>query len=183
MTHGPVVLALTCVLAAAGCTSRPRAPALHAESVYQDESEGFRFEPPRGWNMTVRSAFPAGQPVTQQRKLVEYKFANPVNPASLTVSRLDTTEAIDLLAHFAAKATGPDAWRPVKPVSTVTIDGMPGQTVSLASGVGTKAQIMDITAFQRNGRHYFFMLLCHPDDRSAREAGRRAIATLNWKAG
>lgn len=175
------LLVVASALAAAGCTSRPRAPALHGESFYQDDREGFRFEPPAGWGMTARTALPADQPVTQERKLVEYKFANPTKPASFTVSRLDDAGAIDLLAQFAANRSAPDGWRVVKPIAPITTDGVQGQSLTLTSGAGPKAMIKDVTAFHRDGRHYFFVLLCNPDDVAARDAGRRAIATLSWK--
>lgn len=182
MTSRVLAIPLACALAAAGCTSRPRAPALHGESVYLDDREGFRFEPPTGWSMTARTALPADEPVTRQRKLVEYKFANPANPASFTVSRIDAPDDLDLLTHLGANRPGPEGWRVLKPLAPISVDGVPGQSVVLTSGAGAKALVRDITAFHRNGRHYFFVLLANADDASARAAGRRAIASLSWKS-
>jgi hypothetical protein len=182
MTSRFLTLAAAFAVAITGCTSGPRAPALHGESVFQDDSEGFRFEPPSGWGMTVRTRLPTDQPVMQERKLVEFKLANPTKPASFTVSCLDAPANLDLLNQFAVNRPGPDSWRVSKPVAPVSVGGLEAQNFALTMGTGTKALAKEVTAFHRNGRHYFFVLLSHPDDVSAKEAGRRTMTTLTWKA-
>ena len=54
-----------CLFVVSGCSTKPRAPALQDETVYQNSQEGFRFLPPADWKQQARAEFPAG-PVTEK---------------------------------------------------------------------------------------------------------------------
>src|SRR5262245_60731910 len=49
-----------CVIIAHGCATRPHAPVLSTEPVYENRQEGFRFLPPDGWVQYARREYPPG---------------------------------------------------------------------------------------------------------------------------
>ncbi len=66
------VLFVGLVLLFSGCRSRPRAPLLRDDPVYQNDREGFRFLAPEGWTQSSRSEVPPGK-ITKELSLVDYR--------------------------------------------------------------------------------------------------------------
>src|SRR5436309_1759630 len=91
----PAAALLVVLSAAAGCATRPSAPALLDTPIYQNKQEGFRFEVPDGWKMSARAEYPPG-PVAQERLLVAYRRTVEDMPATLKVSLVDLPELADL---------------------------------------------------------------------------------------
>src|SRR5262245_41969592 len=84
----------------AGCDSRPRAPVLRDDPVYQNDQEGFRFLAPDGWSQSMRGEVPPGK-VDKERSLVEYRRKKGSAGASLRVSLADLPTSTDLAAYLA----------------------------------------------------------------------------------
>lgn len=175
----PLTLA---ALAAIGCTSRPRAPALVPESIYQNEQEGLRFEAPVDWIVHAKTTLPSGEPVPIERMLVGYKRLRTPNPASFEVGRWDAPQDTNLVDHFTAKRLGPQAWRQIGGVESLTVGGLPAQRLQFQQRARNLDIRKEVTAVHHNGKFYFFSLIAPPDDLTARNEARRAIASVTWKS-
>jgi hypothetical protein len=176
------VVLLIALLASGGCTSRPHAPALLDESVYQNDDAGFRLEIPKGWIVHARTNLPPGEPVAQERKLIGFKLAGSDRPASFEISCMDTPENADLVAHFTLNRQGPEAWKPLGPIESMSLANVPAQRLTLTFGAGANAQRKEVVSVRRGGRVYFFTLVSAPDDVGTREKVRRELSRITWKA-
>ena len=173
---------LAAALAGAGCNSRPRAPALRPEAVYQNEQEGFRFLAPEGWDVFARTALPPG-PVPKEKLLIGYrKPSQEPRPATFEVSCADLPESADLTAHQAGPATAPHPWRPNKPAEPLSVGDVPATRITLAQGSGPAALTREVVAVRRGGRVYFFSLTAAANDTASRDQARRAVASVVWRS-
>ena len=177
------IMLLATALAAAGCSNRPHAPALLAESVYQNDQAGFRLEIPSGWILHTKTALPSGQPVPQEKVLVGYKLTHGAKPASFEIGCMDAPENLDLVAHFTANRTGPGSWRSMGPEQSISAGGVTARRLNFQQGDGPSALRKEVAAVHRGGRFYFFTLVADADDTDALNEARRAVASLNWKDG
>src|SRR2546423_15656230 len=74
-----------CALLLLGCDSKPRAPALMDDPVYQNDREGFRFLVPDGWKQHARAEVPPGKS-EKERLLVQYRRPAEGGEATLEVT-------------------------------------------------------------------------------------------------
>lgn len=157
--------------------SRPRAPALVNEPVYQNQQEGFRFFLPDGWTIQARSEFPSGKPLPKERMLVQYKRAK--SGGSLIVSMVDLPES-EAVADYLEKRLFPkDAWRPAG-VERLTLANLPAERF-LYKGYGKMAdQARETVVIRRGQRAYFFTTLYSANDTKIRDETRKALTTLTW---
>src|SRR5262249_38896309 len=104
------VLLAACVLVLPGCGSRPRAPAILDEPVYQNDRQGFRFLAPQGWTQHPRAELPPGK-LDKERLLVAYRQRGNEAPAALEVAAVDFPEPSALTAYLAAASHSAKEWR------------------------------------------------------------------------
>src|SRR5689334_14831576 len=98
-------LILVCAALLAGCNSRPRAPALRDDPVYQNDREGFRFLAPEGWTQSARTEVPPGK-VKTETPLVDYRRTKGEGRAALRVSLADLPESTDLESYLSGPSYG-----------------------------------------------------------------------------
>lgn len=164
-----------------GCESRPRAPKLVNESIYQNDDAGFRIEIPDGWSMHVKTLLPPGQPALKERKLVGYKLHLSAVPASLEISCMDLPEDADLVAYFTGNRTGPEAWRVLQKPAEFNLGGVAARRLVLELGSGADAQRKEVAAVRRGTRTFFFTTITSPRDVESRDAVRAALDRISCK--
>ena len=167
-----------CLFVVSGCSTKPRAPALQDETVYQNSQEGFRFLPPADWKQQARAEFPAG-PVTEKRLLVEYKCFYSEQLASLDVAMLDVAEE-RTLADCLREHGSEGGWQPAAPVEELRVGGRQAVRGAFALRVGPEQTVREVVAVRRGSRVYFFTGVFTPGDVRSRDAIRQAVATVSW---
>ncbi|HZT80003.1 MAG TPA: hypothetical protein VFA26_07275 [Gemmataceae bacterium] len=173
--------ALTLAALLAGCSPRPRAPALmQGEAVYVNAQEGFRFLPPPNWTMSHRAEVPPG-PLSEERALVAYRRPVGDATASLGVSMLDIPESADL-ADVIKQRRGTTEWQPEGEVESLQLGGRPAARGAYRSrkAAGAPALVKEVVAVRKGGRVYFFTAVFDADDAKTREQVRKSIETLSW---
>src|SRR5262245_60271828 len=93
------LLALLAMIA--GCSDRPRAPALRNDPVYENTSAGIRFMVPAGWTQQAKSE-PSSKPANTEQLLVRYTGPRSPIPATFEVTYQDVDDSDDLQALLAA---------------------------------------------------------------------------------
>jgi hypothetical protein len=164
-----------------GCSSRPRAPALENEPVYQNKREGFRFVVPEGWIQTAKADIPPGK-TQKERLLVAYQRPVHGKPVFLEVSLADLPDSTDLAAYLAETPYGTSKWRRLDPPQQVDVSGVPAVRYSYTTRVGRDDLIKEVTAFRRGERVYFFAGVYPTGDSQSREQLRRAAASTIWES-
>lgn len=173
------LLLAAALLPAGACQTRPRAPALIDEPVYQNDVEGFRFLVPEGWSMSGRAAIPPG-PAEKERLLVQYRRTQGGPPALFEVSRMDLPEEMDLAGYLGGPSFSVNHWKSGGPPEEVEIGGAKGQRFRFIAYVNGTERVKEVTTFWRGGRVYFFTILCTSKDDSSPEQVRRAVRHLVW---
>jgi hypothetical protein len=160
-------------------STRPRAPSLSDDPVFQSKSEGFRFVAPPGWSMRSRAEVPPGTS-QQERLLVEYKRLTGDKPASLEVSLIDLPEGTALTA--ALKTRQPPDGELVRqtPVEELTVDGIQALRIAFYVRVDKEKMVSEVVAMRRGERVYFFTGFYPADDNRAKEQVRGVIDSLIW---
>jgi hypothetical protein len=182
MSRSICALLVLLALAFTGCTSRPRAPTLVNDAVYQNDEAGFRLEIPKNWAVQSKTILMRGEAVPQERKLIGYKLPDIDRPASFEISCMDMPEGADLVSHFTAGRTGPEAWRPSGPIESIALGSVPAHRLILTFGTGAGALRKEVVAVRSGGRVYFFTLVCAPDDVGSRETIRQELSRITWKS-
>ena len=170
-------LAAALTLAAAGCDSRPRAPALTPEAVYENDDAGVRFVVPEGWVTTGKTALPPG---TYDRPIRMAGYAATTGHAGLDLYAIDLPAGQDLPAYLDKHAIGADKWGAKGPGKPETVNGTAATRYTQTAGKKGE-RTRELTAFARGSRTYVFVLSYPTADGSARDAGRRAVETVKWK--
>jgi hypothetical protein len=171
------------VLAGCGCSSRPHAPALTNQAVYQNDEGGFRLEIPASWIVQSKTVVAPNERVAEERKLIGFRLARAERPAMFEISCMDMPEGANMVAHLKGPATGPNAWHVLGSAESLTLGSTAAQRVVLLSGAGATAVRKEVTAFQVGPRTFFFTFVGAPDDNETRDSVRRVIAGVSWKAG
>jgi hypothetical protein len=162
-----------------GCESRPRAPALRNEPVYQNNVHGFRFLAPEGWIQHARADIGTGK-VDKERLLVEYQRQSGGKGASFQASLADLPASIDLAVYLAGPAFGAEKWT-VQAPKQIDVGGSPAVRYSCAARVRNEPMTREVVCFRRGERVYFFSGLFAPDDAESRDHIRRAVDSVIWK--
>lgn len=173
-------LLIVCAAALPGCTSRPKAPAIRDEPVYQNDQEGFRFLAPEGWTQRAKSAVPPGK-VEKERLLVTYHRMGAEKPASLEVTLADLPESADLAAFLIGPAYGSDKWRPKGAAQPTDVNDVAALRHTFTARVGKDDLTREVVTFRRGERVYFFTGVFPTADSKAREDVRRAVGSVIWK--
>jgi hypothetical protein len=172
------VLAVIVVVNLANRETRPRAPALTRELIYQNKQEGFRFLPPEGWAIRARAEVPSGR-LTEERLLAEYKLHSADQPGSLEVSMADLP-AGPTADCLSSTMTGPAPWQLLSGPETMEINSLPASRAIFASPSGSDKLLREVVAIRRGERVYFFVGLYLAKDARCREQIRQAVASVTW---
>jgi hypothetical protein len=172
---------LALVFMGGGCNSRPRAPALVNESVYQNDQEGFRFEVPDGWIIHAKTTLLPGVPVPKEKMLVAFRRPHAKRMAVMEVACVDLPEDADLTLQLIGKRTDADAWKQSAPTEAASVGDIPGQRFFFSKMGRDYLLKKEVVAVRRGGRFYFFVLVAVPEDLTARDEIRRVIAGVTWK--
>jgi hypothetical protein len=181
MPRSSIIVLLGTLLAAVGCNSRPHAPALLNDPIYQDDLAGFRLEIPDSWIIYAKSNLTRGEPLPEERKLVGYRLSRAEKPAMFEISCMDLPDGADLTAYFTRHGAGSSPWHREGTPESITLGTMPAQRLVFVTGSGTKAERKEVVAVRIGGRTYFFTLVSAPTDAETREAVRRRLAGMTWK--
>ena len=157
----------------AGCSGRPRAPALDNESVYQNSQEGFRFVVPQGWAQSVKANLPPG-PLKDEKLLVRYIGHSDTAQGTLEVAGVDLPESTNLAEYLAGPSHSTKSWKSAggpEPAANSSA------TRFLFRGDG---MMKEVVAFRRGERVYLFYSLYAAKDAKTREALRQAIDSIIW---
>jgi hypothetical protein len=165
----------------AGCGSRPRAPALTNEPVYQNSSEGFRFLVPEGWVQTGKAELPPGT-VDPEQMLVEYKQLTSEFPASLEVTAVDLPPSTNLSIYLADRLRKPGRWRQRAGAEQITVGGVSATRMSFSYTADKEEQVREVVAFRRGQRVYFFSGTFVAKDERAQQQVREAVNRISWKS-
>jgi len=162
-----------------GCSSKPRAPAIQNEPIYQNQQEGFSFVAPEGWRQRSRSELPPG-PVEQERLLVEYRRSQGEQTSTLFVAMDDVPESADLAAHVAKRADRSKSGQPASKPEALEVAGLPAIRAVFENKIGKETMLTEVVAVRRGGRVYFFTAAFSSTDAKARDQVRKTVASLTW---
>jgi hypothetical protein len=163
-----------------GCSTRPRAPVLRDDPVYQDDREGFRFLAPEGWTQSTRAEVPRGKRETET-PLVAYRRKTGSALASFRVSLIDLSSSADLAAYVAGPSYGVSKWSPMNQPEDITVGGAAGVRYTLRGRSGNEEVIKEVVCFRRGERVYFFTAMYTPSDIEVRDELRRTVESIIWK--
>lgn len=164
-------------LAPLGCETRPRAPALTTEAVYENDVAGVRFVVPEGWVAAGKSALPSG---SFDRPIQLVSYTSTASRAGLDLYAVDLPPGQDLPTYLDRHAIGSDKWTAKGPGQAETIHGTAATRYTHTAGKKGE-RTRELTAFARGNRTYVFVLTYPTTDGSARDIGRRAVETATWK--
>jgi hypothetical protein len=171
---------LLLLAATLGCGSRPRAPALRASPVYQNDSEGFRFLVPDGWIQTASTILPSGE-LTGESFLVRYRMRTPEQGATLQIECLQDSATLDPEKHHAGPSYRVEHWRAAEANQEIEINGVKAQRFVYIARIEGRPMTKEVVCFRRNGRVYSFVGLFWSNDDKAREQIRRAVRSTIWE--
>jgi hypothetical protein len=163
-----------------GCDSRPRAPVLSDDPVYQNDREGFRFLVPDGWSQSTRSDVPRGKHEIEM-PLVAYNRQDRSSFTSFRVSLIDLSTSADLAAHVSAPSYGVDKWTSTGRPEEVTIGSVSGVRYSLRGRSGKAEVIKEVVCVRRGERVYFFTSMFPPVETDVRDQLRKVVESTIWK--
>ncbi len=176
-----VLVACLGILFAAGCDSRPHAPALLDEPVYANPREGFRFRVPDGWKQFAKADVPAGK-LDKERLLVGYRHATPNTSAQFEVAMADLPESTDLAAYLSDRTRFGDQWRAAAAPERFEVEGVPAVRYAFTGGQGKDKMTREGVVFRRGERVYLFTAVYRTGDEPTRNAVREAVGSVMWKS-
>lgn len=168
------------VFLAAGCDSRPHAPALTNDPIYSNSREGFRFRVPEGWKQYASADVPPGK-MDKERLLVAYRLMTSGSAAELEVALADLPTDADLEKYLAGRSYGVEKWQIVAPPEHIEVNDAPAVRFVFSGRLGKEKLAKEAVAFRRLGRVYFFVGLYPTGDERARSGIRDAVASVRWK--
>jgi hypothetical protein len=165
---------------AAGCSPKPRAPALmQGEAVYHNAQEGFRLLPPPNWSVHARTESTPDK-LTEERLLVRYQRTGPAGRAAFDVTMEDVPESEDLAEVIRERRLAAD-WKPVGSVESLEVGGRPAARGAYQTQPKQGAALLrEIVAVRKGGRVYLFTGTFPAGDAKSREQVRKSVATLSW---
>jgi hypothetical protein len=173
------LLALALAPAAAGCTTRPHAPPLVNEAVYQNDKVGVRFLAPDGWTITSRSDLPPGK-LERPVVVVSYVQSQGYKPGEFELVAADLPETADLGDFLTNYRIGPEKWVMKPPPTATTVGGEPATQFVLTRKVGKSEYRREATAVRRGGRVYFFVISFLTTDAEHRDQARKSVESVTW---
>jgi hypothetical protein len=152
----PLGLTLLGTVLVTGCSSKPQAPELRNDPVYQNDREGFRFLVPEGWAQVGNTNGPPG-PVKKNRMLVQYRRkASGEHRAMLEVDMVDLPPATDLATYLAESSFGVKQWQQTGSVEAVSSNGLAGERYTFTGRVAGKQEMTKEVVVFRRGALLFF---------------------------
>lgn len=172
-----------CILVAApalsGCSTRPKAPPLTAEAVYQNDEVGVRFLAPAGWPMQSRAVLPPGR-LARPVVLVAYQAAGSEHAAEFSLLAADIPPGGGLEQYLVGHRVGAETWAVQSPGRAVTMNGTAATRVVLARAEGKEEVRREVTAFRRGERTYLFLVTFAAADRASRDAVGTSLESITW---
>jgi hypothetical protein len=167
------------ILAQAGCSKKPRAPALEAGPVFQNKQEGIRFRVPDSWVQSARGQLPSGK-LEKERLLVSYRAKDRI--AAFELNALDFAENQDLSTYLAERAYGSNQWKPSAPPEDVKVGDLSGVRYVMAGRIDKEPMTLDVVSVHRGERVYLFKGIYASKDKGAREQLREAVHSIIMRA-
>jgi hypothetical protein len=178
----PVLLVGVCLAGAGlvfvvngGCTTRPRAPAIIEEPIYNNVQEGFRFYPPDGWRCHGRGEFPPID-LKKERLLVEYKRLG-TKPATLIVSAVDLPEGRTVSEYLKSRLLKSDKFQLID-VEQLNLNSRTAERHTYLRRMNQEEITREVVAIRRKQRTYFFTGVFASRDKQGKEEIRNAIGSL-----
>ena len=176
----PVAIVFVCVLtalAAVGCDSGPRAPALSDSPVYENRQAGCRFLAPEGWHQSVNSALPAN--LDREFRLVEYTTLG----ASFEVICIDdpSGEHEDQHAYHAGPSYGVQSWSSVASPEEAEVNGAPCVRLMYEAEQGGQKTVKQVAVFKRKSRYYSFVALYRAELDKVGQQVNRVVDSTVWR--
>jgi len=168
-------------LVALGCSRQPQAPVLRNEPVYENETEGFRFVTPEGWQLHAKVDEPPGK-LDKERLLVQYVRLGSEKGASLDVSMADLPPTTDLAHYLAGPSGGAKSWHLKSPAESMRVGGVPAERFLFTGRMVKEDAIKEVVAIRRGERVYFFTAYLAPGDTKAQQQVRRTVESTLWKS-
>lgn len=162
-----------------GCESRPRAPVLTDDPVFQSAREGIRFLAPEGWTQSMRGEPPSGT-FDKERTLVLYRSTTG-SDASLRVSLIDLPPSTDLNAYLSGPSYSAKEWVPVASPEEASVGEIPGTRYRYRARLGKREMLKEVVTVRRGDRVYLFTALHEPKDTKVRDELRRVVASVSWR--
>jgi hypothetical protein len=150
------------------------------EPLYQNDKIGLRFLAPEGWSLSSRAELPSGA-LPKPIVLVAYQLTRGDNPAELEVLAADLAERSDLGPFLIEHRIGAAKWTLKPPAEEVTIHGAAGTRLVLIRKSAKGETRREVTAFQRGGRTFFFLITYSANDSAARDAARQSVESVSWQ--
>jgi hypothetical protein len=163
----------------AGCSKRPRAPALEAGPVFQNKQEGIRFRVPDSWVQSARGELPSGK-LEKERLMVSYRSKDRV--AAFELNALDFTDDLNLSTYLAERAYGSNQWKPAGPPEDVKIGDLNGVRYVMSGRIDKEPMTLDVVSVHRGDRVYLFKGIYASKDKAAREQLREAVHSIIMRA-
>jgi hypothetical protein len=173
-------IAIGVMVLCTGCSSRPRAPALENEPVYENKRAGFRFVAPEGWVQHAKADLPPGK-LEKECLLVNYETPIRGKMAFLEVSLADLPESTDLASYLADSSYGVGRWRPAGAPENVTVHGVPAVRYSYTARQGKDQLTKEVVVFRRSDRVYFFTGVYPSSNSQSRDQVREAAMSTIWE--
>lgn len=174
----PALLAAIGLAAVVGCEDKPRAPALATESVYQNDEIGLKFATPDGWVIQTKTDLPSGR-LPKPILLASYLSPKGDGP-QLQVEAANAVPDEELDAGLATLKAGGEGWAVKEPRKRVTVNGIEASRVTLVRPTKRGEQLREVTTFQRGERTYFFSIVFHSSDLTARDQADLSVRSVMW---
>lgn len=168
------------VLFAAGCESRPKAPALRDTPVFHSKAEGFRFLVPEKWKQTANGVLPGGK-LDRAIMFARFRMIETQKSGFLELLCFDEGKHPSLLEYHAGPSQGVSAWKSVGEPESIEINQTPAERFIFSALIGKEPMHKEVVVFTRNQRVYSFVGLFSESDNAAREELRRAMNSIVWE--
>jgi hypothetical protein len=176
-----LMMALACLLAS-GCSSKPRAPMLTDDPVFQNNKEGFRFLAPTGWMQTARAEVPPGRR-ERETPIVAYSRDTGKFTASFRVSVIDLPETADMAKFLAKRSYGVENWTPTGAPEDVKVGSVTGVRYTFRGRPGKNEELVkEVVCLRRGERVYLFTAVYTPGDSEAQDQLRHVVESIIWKS-
>ncbi len=176
-----LMMALACLLAI-GCGSKPRAPVLNDDPVYQNNQEGIRFLKPTGWIQTAQANVPPGKR-ENETPIVAYSRDSGTFPASFRVSVIDLPETADLAEFLARRSYGVEHWSQTGTPEDIKVGSVTGVRYTFRGRPSKREELVkEVVCLRRGERVYLFTAVYTPGDSEAQDQLRRVVESIIWKS-
>lgn len=174
-----LLTAILSLLLPAGCTKKPKAPALESGPVFQNKQEGIRFRVPDSWVQTARGVLPAGK-LDKERLLVSYRATDRI--AAFELNAMDFVEGFNLRTYLAENAYGSKLWKPTTPPEEIKLGELNGIRHVMSGRIDKEMMTLDVTTVHRGDRVYLFKGIYASADKIARDQVRDAVRSVIMRA-